>query len=74
MLQELRKAKGLSQSQLANATGISYRSIQQWEIGARNINNASVTNIVKLANALDCRITELLTDEDLIKQCEKVTL
>ena len=74
MLQDLRKAKGLSQSKLANATGISYRTIQQWEIGGRNINNASLSNMIKLAYTLDCSISDLLTDEELIKQCKKVTL
>lgn len=74
MLKEIRTEKGLSQSQLANISDISIRTIQAWEVNERDINKASISNIVKLATSLDCKITDLLTDKDLIKQCKKVTL
>lgn len=74
MLQELRKQKGLSQSQLAKETNISIRTIQMYEIGGRDINGAGLDKLVKFAQVLDCQITDLLTDEDLKEQCKKVKL
>ena len=39
-LQKLRKAAGLSQSQLADLAGIKVQVLQQYERGARDINGA----------------------------------
>lgn len=55
-IQELRKAKGLSQSQLAKASGVPFRSLQNYEQGHRP---ASLEAVSKLADALECTIDEL---------------
>lgn len=41
-LQKLRKAAGLSQSQLADLAGIKVQVLQQYERGARDINGAKL--------------------------------
>lgn len=73
-LQKLRKQKGISQSKLAKETGISIRTIQMYECGGRNIDGAGLDKLVKFSQALDCQITDLLTDEKLIEECKKVQL
>ena len=66
-LQNLRLGTGMSQSQLAKASGVQLRTIQAYEIDARDINKADMEIIFKLCNALKCSLDELLTDKDLLK-------
>lgn len=57
-----REEKGLSQSQLAEKSGVSIRVIQAYECGARDINKASVITALELAEALDCDIYNIIND------------
>ena len=66
MLQEMRKKRGYSQSELAAALGVNVRTIQGYEIAKANINQANLTTLCNLAIALNCKITDLLTDKELI--------
>ncbi len=59
-LRRIRNAAGLTQGQLALKTGISMRSIQQYEEGKKDINKAAVGNVRRLALVLGCRIEDLL--------------
>ena len=59
-LARLRKLHGLSQSQLAAASGLSTRSIQLYEQRQCEINNAQWNRLQALANALDCEIESIL--------------
>ena len=61
-LQERRKAKGLSQSQLAKASDISVRMIQGYEAGYKDINRAAAISVKALADALGCKIDDLLEE------------
>ena len=61
-LQKMRKAKNMSQSQLAAASGVPLRMIQYYEQGARDINKAGVTTALKLADALECNVKEILNE------------
>lgn len=55
-----RKMKGLSQSQLAKASGVSVRSIQLFEQRKSNINNAQYNHLSAIAKALGCEVEDLL--------------
>lgn len=55
-----RKMKGLSQSQLAKASGVSVRSIQLFEQRKSNINNAQYNHLSAIARALGCGVEDLL--------------
>ncbi|NMD38965.1 MAG: helix-turn-helix transcriptional regulator [Christensenellaceae bacterium] len=70
-LKEIRKQKGLSQSQLAKLSDINVRTIQSYESGARNLNNANLLILLKLANALNCKIENLITDIDILEEFKK---
>ena len=59
-LARYRKARGLSQSQLANTSGLSLRSIQLYEQRQNDINNAQYNRLQALAKTLGCKIEDLL--------------
>ena len=73
-LKDLREAKGLSQSKLAAASGVTLRMIQQWEQGVKDINVTKLSKLAALSIALECSISDLLTDDDLIEMLKEVTL
>ena len=59
-LARLRKAKGLSQSQLAKFTDVSIRSIQLYEQRKTDINKAQYNHLKALADILGCKPEDLL--------------
>lgn len=59
-LQALRKNSGYSQSELAARSGVNKRMIQQYEIGAKDINKAAGMTLLALARVLGCEVEELL--------------
>ena len=60
MLKEYRKKVGLSQSQLADDSGVSVRMIQKYEQGEKDINRAQAETVYKLSKALGCTMEELI--------------
>lgn len=47
------KMKGMTQVQLADAAQISVKTLQKYERGERNIQNAHSNTVLKLAQVLD---------------------
>lgn len=72
-LKSARMKAGYSQRGLADASGVNIRSIQQYEIGARNINGASLESLCKLAGALGCTLYDLLESPELKELLKQVT-
>mgnify|MGYP005906405639 FL=1 len=66
-LQKLRKAAGLSQSQLAALAGVKVQVLQQYERGARDINGAKLATLLKICNALECRLADIITDKETLE-------
>lgn len=66
-LQKLRKAADLSQSQLANKAGIRVQVLQQYEQGVRDLSGAKLATLLKLCNALECRLADIVTDEETLE-------
>lgn len=62
-LQDARKAAGLSQSKLAELSGINLRILQYYEQGKNDINKAQAITVYKLAKALNVNIEDLLEIE-----------
>lgn len=58
-LQTYRKLLGMSQSELAKESGINLRTLQQYEIGAKDIKKASVSSVLALSNVLKCDVRDL---------------
>lgn len=59
-LQQRRKQCGYSQKELSEKSGVNLRTLQQYELGAKDINKASVSAITALAKALDCKVEDLM--------------
>lgn len=59
-LRTYRDAAGLTQAELARVSGVSLRSIQQYEQRAKDINRAQARSVQRLAQALSCPMEELL--------------
>ena len=55
-----RLKRGLSQSQLAEASGIPLRTIQQYEQCQKDILKANVTHIVSLARVIGCAVDDVI--------------
>ena len=72
-MKELREKAGLTRAQLSEQTGISFRTIEAYEQGRKDINGAKLKTLLKLCQALGCSLSELLTDEEtkeLLKQAK----
>lgn len=59
-LKLLRNKAGLSQRELADLSGISVRTLQQYEQRQKNINHAKAETLVILAKVLYCGVEELM--------------
>ena len=59
-LQELRKNIGYSQRELAEKSDVNLRTLQQYELKAKDINKAATATLLALSKTLGCRIEDLL--------------
>ena len=54
-----RHARGLSQSALGEAIGVSFQQIQKYERGS---NRVSFSTMVRICEALDCHVSDLVAE------------
>lgn len=66
-LRKYRESKALSQSELAEISGVGKRAIQMCEQGQRNINGMAGESLYKLALVLGCGIEDLLENKEEIE-------
>ena len=59
-LKEMREKCGMSQSNLADNSGVNIRTIQSYEQGLKDINKAQVRIVQSLSKALGCAIEDLI--------------
>ena len=59
-LKAMREYKDMSQSQLAEKSGVPLRNIQAYEQGYKDINKAQVLTVLRLAEALDCEVYDII--------------
>lgn len=59
-LQAYRKLWGMSQSELSKAANVNLRTLQQYEIGAKDLCKASASTVVALSNVLKCSPKDIL--------------
>ena len=59
-LSEVRKARGFTQQQLSEVSGVSVRMIQLYEQRRNDINKAQVNIVLSLAKSLGCDIEDLM--------------
>ena len=74
-LKTIREARGLTQQELAEQSGVKKRSIQLYEQKVNDIDKAQVKTIYKLSRVLGCNIEDLLeqpeVDEITSPYCER---
>ena len=63
-LKEIRKAKKLTQGQIAEMVGCSQGRIGYYESGRCTIENITLGVALKISNALGCTIEDLFTTEE----------
>lgn len=59
-LKRIRKLAGLSQSELAELSGVPLRQIQLFEQRQRDINKTNAIDVVRLCRVLCCKMEDLL--------------
>ena len=59
-LKKIREEKNITQSQLAEASGVNLRILRYYEQGYKDINKAQAITLYKIAQALECKIEDLL--------------
>lgn len=59
-LQKLRKNIGYSQKELAEKSEVNLRTLQQYELKAKDINRAAANTLLALSKTLGCKIEDLL--------------
>lgn len=59
-LQSIREQRGMTRRELAQRSGVNFRSIQDYEQGHKRLSSASGETLLRLASALGCQIEELL--------------
>lgn len=59
-LKLMRESRGLSQAELAKASGVKLRNIQMYEQRANNIDKAQAQTVYKLARVIGCNVEDLL--------------
>lgn len=57
-IKELRKKAGLTRTELAELSGVPYRTLENWESGVRRPQN--IYQLKKVADALHCTVEELI--------------
>lgn len=62
-LREIRTNRKLTQRELAQKSGVNYRSLQDYEQGHKKLPSASGDILMRLSTALACSIEELLIDD-----------
>ena len=63
-LKTLRELKGISRKELADQTGLSYRSIQDYEQGHKDLGAAKARTVLRMAQVLDCSVEDLISEVD----------
>ena len=59
-LKKIREEKNVTQIKLSEVSGVSLRMIQHYEQGVKDINKAQAITICKIAQALECKIEDIL--------------
>ena len=70
-LKEVRLAKCLTQKQLADSANINIRVLQHYEQGTKNFDHARLDTLLKICLALDCKLADIIENEEYIDLLHK---
>lgn len=57
----------LTQREVAELSGVSFRMIKDYEQGQRDINGAKLLTLLKLCAALRCRLEDIIDDAETLE-------
>lgn len=63
-LREIRKNRKITQRELAQKSGVNFRSLQDYEQGHKKLTSASGDSLLRLATVLGCSMEELLMPDE----------
>ena len=63
-LRQIRKSRNLTQKELAEMSGVNFRSLQDYEQGHKKLTSANGDILLRLSTVLGCTTEELLLPED----------
>lgn len=63
----MREMRELTQREVAELSGVSFRMIKDYEQGQRDINGAKLLTLLKLCAALRCRLEDILDDTETLE-------
>lgn len=63
-LQDMRRKRGLSQTQLSGLTGINVGTLRHYEQGSKKLEHAKLDTILILCIALGCQISDLVENPE----------
>lgn len=72
-LKRIREEKKLSQSQLSKNSGVNFQMIQKYEQGVKDINKAQGITLYNLAQALECKMEDLIEPKKIIESKPIIT-
>ena len=65
-LRKIRTARGITTTELASKSGISYRTLLHYETGERNIDGAKLDTLISISMALNVDIRDILESNLLV--------
>lgn len=71
-LKEIRKARKISQTDLADKLGVVQSAINHWESGVVDLSQARFDTILNICIALKCKAVDLFQD-DYAKKCKRLS-
>ncbi|UBH16367.1 helix-turn-helix domain-containing protein [Macrococcus armenti] len=63
-LRNWRQLRGLTQEELSEKSGITSRSIKNYEKDVKNLHNAQYSTVKQLADALDIQVSQIFLEGD----------
>lgn len=71
-LRVVRVKRGLSQIELAEVSGVKVQSIRRFEQNPNSVKETRLDTLCALSEALDCKITDIIDDKELVERFNKV--
>lgn len=70
-LKQMRLSRNLSQSQLAEKTGMNVRTLQHYEQMSKNFDHARIDTILRVCLALNCKMEDIIENPNYIELLRK---
>jgi transcriptional regulator with XRE-family HTH domain len=71
-MKKLRESLGMTHEQLAIKSGLSIQLVRLYEYEPVRRNNAKLISLIKLAKALNCKVSDLIEDKEMKSDFENL--